>query len=262
MISIIIPTLGNLEYLKLAIRSIHQNTKTDYEILVHANQASREMIEYLKSGNAVDFFTHSSSNLGIAAPTNKLAALAQGEYVMYSNDDIYVAPGWDTALLNKVNDDIPYQYLNGPLFEPLYENVCMNSPISFGTSPEDFEERRFLDTWMDVRKIKQDIISPWGPVFVKKALWDEIKGFDEQYFPGFGTDPDIVAKIYFKALKEGKPFEFRGVADCGMYHFQCVTTKKLDPRYRDMAKVLFISKWKMEPMAMHKILGAGKVIED
>ena len=246
--------------MKLAIRSIRQHTKTDYEILVHINQATPDTIEYLQAN--VDFVTHSSSNLGIASPTNRLAALAQGEYVMYSNDDIYVAPGWDTALLDKVDESIHYQYLTAPLFEPLYNNICMNSPMNFGSSPEDFEERRFLDTWFESRRIKEDIISPWGPVFITKALWDEIKGFDEQYFPGFGTDPDIVAKIYFKALKEGSSYEFRGVADCGMYHFQCVTTKKLDPRYRDMAKALFISKWKMEPAELHKILGAGKVIED
>ena len=261
MISIIIPTWNNLEYLKLAIKSIHKHTTTDYEILVHANQATPEVIDYLRNAGDVEYFSQSSSNLGIAKPTNDLVRLAQGEYILYSNDDIYVAPGWDTALLDKVDEDIHYQYLTAPLFEPEYNNVCMNSPISFGKTPEEFNEKQFIDTWFAKRRIKQDIVSPWGPVFIKKTLWDEIKGFDEQYFPGFGTDPDIVAKIYSAAVAKGEEYEFRGVADCGMYHFQCISTNRLDPRYRDQAKMLFISKWSMVPADLHKRLGAGEIIK-
>ena len=261
-ISIIIPTLDNVDYLKLTVRAIRNHTFYPYEILVHANTVSDKMKEYASQEN-FDVFTFSGQNEGVAKPVNDLVKKATGNLIFYIGDDAYLAPGWDIAFINKLNDKIFYQYLTGCMFEPQYENICMNSPISYGKTPEDFQEQKFLDEWQEKRKIKEDIISPWGPVFMTKALWDHIGGFDEGFFPGFGTDPDIVAKIYFEAIKRNTKYEFRGVADVGIYHFQCISTNKLPNSdiLRAQAKARFISKWRMEPFHLHRSLRTGEKIK-
>ena len=54
MFSIIIPTLNNLEYLKLCIKSIRQNSKYNHQIIPHVNIGNDGTIEFLKSKN-IDF---------------------------------------------------------------------------------------------------------------------------------------------------------------------------------------------------------------
>ena len=38
MFSIVIPTLNNIDYLKLCIKSIKNNSNFNHEIIIHANQ--------------------------------------------------------------------------------------------------------------------------------------------------------------------------------------------------------------------------------
>ena len=48
MFSIIIPSLNNLEYLKLCIHSLEKNSKYKHEIIVHINEGKDGTINYLK----------------------------------------------------------------------------------------------------------------------------------------------------------------------------------------------------------------------
>ena len=45
--SIIIPTLDNLEYLKLAIKSLTKNSTYNHEIIVHVNGKDKRTLDYL-----------------------------------------------------------------------------------------------------------------------------------------------------------------------------------------------------------------------
>ena len=46
--SILIPTFNNLNYLKLAIKSIKENSKYKHEIILHVNDGSDGTLEYAK----------------------------------------------------------------------------------------------------------------------------------------------------------------------------------------------------------------------
>lgn len=259
-ISIIIPTLNNVNYLKFNVDAIRKHTTCPYEILVHANEISPEMLQYTETAN-FDIFTYSEDNLGVAIPCNSLVERATGNVIFYCGDDLYVTPEWD-KVVDKLNSKIFYQYLTVCMFEPLYSNSCMNSPMNYGRTPEDFQEEKFLTEWKEKRRIKEDIISPWGPVIVTKELWDRVGGFDQGYFPGFCTDSDFIAKIYSEVMKEETQYEFRGVADIGMYHFQCISTDRLldNSSLRAQAKKMFIHKWGIEPMELYKSLHMGQKI--
>ena len=258
-ISILIPTWNNVEYMKIIIPAIRKHTIVPYEILVYANEISSEMKEYA-SKESFDVFEHSHKNEGIALAVNLLAKQATGDMIFYLNDDMYVAPGWDEALVRKINDTIFYQYLTSVMFEPRWENPTVNTPFDFGRTPETWQEQKFLSEWWDLRQIKEDIISGNTPTFVKKELWDSIGGYDKIYWPGFGTDPDFVAKIYYRAKREGKPYEFRGVADCGVYHFQCVSTERIQNAklYRQKSHKRFKAKWSMEVLEFITLIDAGE----
>lgn len=257
-ISILIPTLNNVEFMKMAVRSYRNHTVNPHEILVYANAMTPGMKEYARKEN-FDVFQFSSKNEGIAKATNSLAKQATGDIIHYTNDDIYVAPGWDVGLVKKLNDDIFYQYLTACMFERIGVNPTMNAPFDYGDSPENWREKDFLNEWWDKRLIKEDISSGRGPVFITKELWDSIGGFDEGYYPGLGTDPDITAKIYFTAKKEEAPWEFRGVADSGVYHFQARTVHLIaKPHEKVYSHTRFKKKWGLEIRDFLKLTRQGE----
>ena len=53
MFSIIIPTLNNIDYLKLCISSIKKNSKYNHEIIVHVNIGNDGTLDYIKSENLI-----------------------------------------------------------------------------------------------------------------------------------------------------------------------------------------------------------------
>ena len=101
MFSIIIPTLNNLDYLKLCINSIKKNSSFNHEIIVHVNLGEDGTIEFLKKSNIQ--YTHTSYNAGIPEGVNKAAKIANTNFIVYAHDDFYFLPGWDKAFLNEIN---------------------------------------------------------------------------------------------------------------------------------------------------------------
>jgi glycosyltransferase involved in cell wall biosynthesis len=263
-ISILIPTLDNPDYVELVTNAFRKNTTNPFEILVFANNISKQMKE-LANKLQFDYFNGSDKNKGVAEATNFLAKYATGDIIFYVGDDVYCVPKWDEILITKMNPEIRYQYLTGVMFGPTHKNPMMHAPIFYGKTSKQWKENeeKFLKEWRDRRTIKQDIISILGPVFIRKELWDEIGGFDEKFYPGFGTDPDLIAKIYFAAKKKNVPYEFRGVCDCGMYHFECIGTTKIPEGHgirRDVHHV-FRKKWGLFPLELQAKLGCGKPID-
>ena len=47
-VSIIIPTFNNLDYLKLILKSINNNSKYSHEVIVHINEGVDGSLDYVK----------------------------------------------------------------------------------------------------------------------------------------------------------------------------------------------------------------------
>ena len=48
MISIIIPTFNNLNYLKICLNSLNKNSIYNHEIIIHVNDGSDGTLDYIK----------------------------------------------------------------------------------------------------------------------------------------------------------------------------------------------------------------------
>ena len=113
MFSIIIPTFNNLDYLKLCIKSIRQNSKYTHQIIPHVNIGEDGTCDFLRDEN-IDF-TFTKYNSGICEGMNTASKKSKFKYVLYSHDDFYFCPGWDVVLKNEI-DAIGHNnfYLSGP----------------------------------------------------------------------------------------------------------------------------------------------------
>ena len=94
--SLLVPTWNNLAHLRLFVESLRRHSAREHELIVHANEGSDGTLEWLREQGIAH--TASAQNLGICQAVNLAAARATGDYLLYFNDDMVVAPGWDTAL--------------------------------------------------------------------------------------------------------------------------------------------------------------------
>ena len=85
MITILIPTYNNLNYLKLCIKSIQNNSSTKYRIILHINEGSDGTLNYANERNLE--YTFSKKNIGLSASINTSCKLVKTKYILYAHDD-------------------------------------------------------------------------------------------------------------------------------------------------------------------------------
>ena len=91
-----------LDVTKLTINSIIRNTEKPFELLVFDNGSCEEMVSYLKAlheRGQIDTLVLSRQNIGKLNALWRIAHLAQGEVIAYTDDDVYHLPGWLPAHL-------------------------------------------------------------------------------------------------------------------------------------------------------------------
>ena len=236
MFSIIIPTLNNLNYLKLCIKSIKKNSHFNHEIIIHVNQGLDGTLDFLKNENIK--FTYTKYNAGICEGVNSASKLATTDYILYAHDDFYFCPGWDDALVNELKSlNNNFFYLSGTMIQN--GQVELNCGSSF----EDFDENKLLNEFKHI-KFYDFQGSTWAPHLVHKDLWNKVGGFSEEYFPGTGSDPDLNMKLWNEGVRI-----FKGLQHCKVYHFGSIVTRQKEKKFNTITESgnkgskVFLIKW-------------------
>ena len=174
MFSIIIPTFNNLDYLKLCIKSIRQNSKYTHQIIPHVNIGEDGTCDFLRDQNIE--FTFSKYNSGICEGMNTASKKSKFKYILYSHDDFYFCPGWDEVLKNEV-ETIGHNnfYFSGVMMN--------NGPIKFnaGSDIKSFDENKVLNEYQN-HNYYDFQGSTWAPHLLHKDLWEKVGGFSEEFF--------------------------------------------------------------------------------
>ena len=236
MFSIVIPTLNNINYLKLCIKSIKNNSNFNHEIIIHVNQGTDETIEFLK--NEKIKYSYTKYNAGICEGVNLASKLSTTNYILYAHDDFYFCPGWDDALVNELKDlkNILF-YFSGTMIQN--GQVELNC----GSSLEDFNEKKLLNEYKNI-KFNDFQGSTWAPHLIHKDLWNKIGGFSEEYFPGTGSDPDLNMKLWNEGVRI-----FKGLQNCKVYHFGSIVTRQKEKKFNTITESgskgskIFLLKW-------------------
>ena len=236
MFSIIIPTLNNIDYLRLCISSIKKNSKYNHEIIVHVNLGNDGTLDFLKNENIK--YTFTNYNAGICEGVNRASKISTSDYLLYSHDDFYFCPNWDFTLkkeldLLKTN----LFYLSGTMVE--------NGQVKLdcGYNLETFDEKKLLNSFNDI-KFHDFQGSTWAPHLIHKETWDKVGGFSEEYFPGTGSDPDLNKKLWNIGVRI-----FKGLQYCKVYHFGSIVTRKKEKKINTITwsgnkgSKIFLLKW-------------------
>ena len=232
MISIIIPSFNNLDYLKLCIKSLKINSEYNHEIIVHINDGSDGSLNFIKEKGYK--YTYSETNIGLCSAINMAAKLAINQYILYSHDDMYFCPDWDVVLMKEVqkigHDNF---YLSGTMIESNSGHIIYN----FGKTFLDFNEHELLKTYKQINFYDHQG-THFAPHLVSKKMWLKVGGFSEEFNPGIASDPDFNMKLW----KEGVRI-FKGLNDFKVYHFGSITSRKKKNLTQNKGDKTFLKKW-------------------
>jgi glycosyltransferase involved in cell wall biosynthesis len=236
--SILIPTWNNLGFLQLCLKSLRQHSVLDHEIMVLINDGSDGTKEWVEAQQGLKYI-HFNGNVGICVAMNKGAAYATHEYILYLNDDMYVLPGWDTALRDEL-DSIGHNdfFISSTMIEPTDTgNPCVIVK-DYGNELTNFQEEKLLKEFNALQKEDWNG-STWPPNLLHMDLWKKVGGLSEEFSPGMYSDPDLSMKLWQAGVRH-----FKGVSKSRVYHFGTRSTSRI--KHND-GKKRFLQKWGITP---------------
>lgn len=252
MITVILPTYKNPEYLDLCLKSILENSvRDDTRVIVSVDgfpEVSKEVLDKYNNIPKIDFLIH-NTNIGMAAAINIAVWNATSQYVLIINDDNVFCKNWDERILRIINKR--HKFENEVV---LTINQMEPSPSIYdfwirdmGKTVTTFQYEKFLEEEILTDGEAIDSHAGLFPFVISKKLFMAIGGFDIYYRSPFVVDFDLWSKLELlgKSLIRAKDIHF--------YHFGSVSTKKSNEskafnESEHIAAQQFFYKWGFLPM--------------
>ena len=237
MITFCISTFNNLPYLKIAIKSVRENSYYDKApFIIHAENCTdgtdRWLIDNKEKYNLDVYLDKNKVPLGIGGGMNFCADKVETEYIMFLHSDFYVTKNWDLELYN-IFKKYPNQkmWVNSHRVEPNMFNNPSSRPGTvivdkemFGAYHHDFKDQIF-EQWANEFIEMNDFEIPKGEGvsgLIRKKDWDEIGGNDPLFAPASWDDMDL----FLRMLNKG--FKFVLTSKSMVYHFGARGSHRLE----------------------------------
>ena len=227
MISIIIPSYRNPEYLDLCLKSCIEQQHNKNQIIVAIDgfiEESQDVLDkYKEHINVLDL----KENMGMQKALNLAVMNATNEKIFIVNDDNVFCKDFDLVIEEELKEK---SVLTLNQIEPTGPSIFNFPEYDFGRSPKEFKYKKFIDYELS---IKQDKLTIDG-------------GFDEMYKSPFICDWDFFLKLELNGLK------FARTHRAHLYHFGSAATKngKEGEQFKATegpAAEIFMYKWGIPP---------------
>jgi len=176
--------------LLVALQTIVENTGPDYELLIDTTTPAKVYATY-----------------------NKLAAQATSPYLVFSNTDVFMAPGWAEALLEKA---ATMAIVTGVVVEcGAIPVAAANVERNFGMTPQTFRRQEF-EEWVEKEQPFPGGRGWYFPCLLHRDSFLYVGGFDTSQ----GDFPEKSLDVFFwrEWIAHGLPIHH---VRSYSYHLQC-----------------------------------------
>lgn len=244
IISILLPSYKAENLLEKVFIPSLRNCSVSVEVILRDNGGNGNIRRFENENVKV---IGDGDNVGLNVGLNDCAKSAKGQFYFLCHNDMYLLPGWDTALLSRTKNLPPTSYLLcSRSIEPIKGHTEYHIIKDYGKEWHEFNEKKLIE---DFRGYMDGTATTGArmPFFMNRALWDKMRGVDPSYF-SYCTDDDLVQTAYDVGVRR-----FWMVNGSLVYHLQGKSNaqQKVD---KDSNKPYeyFINKWKKKyPDAQH-----------
>ncbi len=186
LVSVIIPCYNHEKYLEQSILSVINQTYKNIELIVIDDGSKDKSVELIKNlQKTSDFKFIAQENIGVCKTLNKAVKLSVGKYISILASDDY----WEITKIEKqVN-----------ILENSNSEFCFTQAIEF----DEKEKKEIFPKEVNLDRINKTIfvknIIPAGTIFFTRNLYNQLNGFDENYFLYF-EDFDLSVRLRKHAL--------------------------------------------------------------
>ena len=187
IVSIITPSWNKVEFLKQMMESVEKNTQWPFELIIVDNASDDGTQEYVLNA---DFkmkgqYLRNEENKGFAIPNNQGAKVAKGNYLLFLNNDTIVTKGWLTAMMNVFSEEKAVGIVGARLIHPGSGTIQHAGIIEHKSGmPDHIYFKKPMD-YPPAMKRKQYFAVTGACMVIPKTLFEELNGFDEQYWCGW-----------------------------------------------------------------------------
>jgi glycosyltransferase involved in cell wall biosynthesis len=243
MISLIIPTYRNHEYLDICLKSAIENQVNNNEIVVAVdgfiNESQYILDKYKQHISVLDL----GDNQGMQTALNLAVMNANNKIICIINDDNVLSKDWDIIIEKEFKTD---SVLTINQIEPTGPGI-FNFPVKdFGKKPSEFNYEEFIKYEPTIRENKLTLDGGIFPFVISKKNYMIVGGFDTIYQSPFICDWDFFLKLDLNGVS------FTRTHNLHFYHFGSAATKngKEGDKFKQTespAAQIFIYKWGMLP---------------
>ena len=240
-----ISTNNNLEYLKLAVKSVRQNCHyNDMPLVVHAENCDDGTDEWLKDNTdeySIEYYIdHNDKPKGIGGGMNFCVDKVKTEFVNIIHSDMWCAPNQDLELLRLYDDTDkklvassfriqPRIFPNDPDYRP---GTVFHPMEEFGAFCYDFDSDYF-DEWATEFSKENDVTARkagGAGFFCRTEDYKWIGGNDPLFAPASWEDKDLFIRMQLEG------YEFEMITKSILWHFSARGSHFRDEAKDDLTK--------------------------
>lgn len=200
--SIVIPTYNGRSYLSECLASLKAQTWQGTRVIVVDNASADGTAEFLKSDYPSVELIRLETNTGFAGGCNIGAKAAQGDWIVFLNNDTVVEPDWLENLLTTAASDEKMGACTSKI-RMLSDRQRLDAIGSYLTPSGFLRHTGLLENDQGQYDSLRQIFSPKGVSFaIRKELFNAIGGFDERYFAYF-EESDLFWQVWLRGYTIG-----------------------------------------------------------
>jgi GT2 family glycosyltransferase/tetratricopeptide (TPR) repeat protein/glycosyltransferase involved in cell wall biosynthesis len=231
LVSVIIPVFNRVDLTRQCLRALFANTSAPrFEVIIvdnGSNDGTSELIRAEEIEGRIRSINN-GENIGFARACNKGAAAAKGRYLVFLNNDTEVQPNWLGSLFTLAENDPAIAAVGSKLLYP--DGTIQHAGVALADCWDHdpllafhlFAKEKSAFPLANQRRVYQALTA--ASLLVRKSCFEEVGGFDEEYWNGY-EDVDLCLKFQQKkwlSVYEPASVVIHHESQSGPERFRCV----------------------------------------
>ena len=199
-VSVIIPVYNEYKFTMRCLQSLVDTTlDISYEVLLADDNSTDETQQIANQVKNITVIKNRTTK-GFLNNCNHAAKYAKGKYLYFLNNDTQLFPRTVSSLVNVLEKDQEVALVGSKCIMPNGKLQAAGSCWEKGgkTSDRGYNQNPFLEEFNRYSFVDY---CTGASLMVRREFWEEEKGFDEQFSPGYYEETDLCARAKRKGLK-------------------------------------------------------------